>query len=654
MSIRLSISIMACVLVFTAISATASDSTFSSTRHSKYRALFKTVAADMERGRTQSFEQYQAKLKDYPLYPYLVYAELAPRLHDEPRSDIESFHKQYPNSLLDNRLTSAWLNTLANKGLWNEYVYVYQSSFADNRKVSSSLQCNYLSALIATGKKSEAERVIPLVWLTGSSLDADCDTLFKQWAQTGQLTQDLIWQRIQLALEEKNSGLAFKLSTMLNASNAPIGKLMVEAYNNPAIITHPSRFAADNEYTRDAIIVGLLKYLRVNQSKTISLWEQYKKSHNFNDIQTRTIEQKIALYLANEYTAQSREWLKRSDPHYSNDSVTEWRVRSNLQQGDWAGVLEATERFSPEMQQDAKWQYWQATALTHTEGGNQKANEIYEKLTTKNGYHNFLAADVLNKPRKVTDSSNSITNTDVKNMEKNPAIQRAVEFYYLDDLTKARSELNYALEGMSDKEHLAVAHIMLSLGWYDQSIRTANNADLKDALKYRFPDVFRDSFTSYAKQNSLKTPWVFAVARQESMFVYDAKSPVGALGLMQVMPATAKQTATKNGIAYSNTSNLLEPQKNIQIGSAYLRNMLDNFDNDPVLATAAYNAGPGRVKEWLQVRSTTDDIWVEIIPFKETRQYVQNVMGFSVLYGHRLNMDKNFSLPPVSAAPPAK
>jgi soluble lytic murein transglycosylase len=220
----------------------------------------------------------------------------------------------------------------------------------------------------------------------------------------------------------------------------------------------------------------------------------------------------------------------------------------------------------------------------------------------------------------------------------------------MDNLTSARAEWNYALERMSDKEQLAVAQIALNLGWYDQSIRTANHAEAKDALKYRFPDAFREPLMSYSKQNSLQSPWVFAVARQESMFIYDAKSPAGALGLLQVMPETAKRTASKNGIPYSNSSNLLEPQKNIQIGSAYLRNMLDFFDNDPVLATAAYNAGPGRVQQWLAVRPTTDDVWVETIPFKETRQYVQNVLAFTVLYAHRLDMDKNVTLPAVSAA----
>lgn len=632
-------------------STQADNSAFTQSRYSKERILFETVSNDLEKGRTESFENNRKQLEHYPLYPYLVYAELAPRLTTLPRDDIENFHKQYAPSLLDDRLTAAWLHTLANQELWNEFVFVYQSTYADNRKVSSGLQCNYLNALIKTNKKTEADRYVPLVWLTGSTLDSDCDLLFQSWAQEGTLKQELIWQRLQLALDEKNTNLATQLASMLNAPSATTGKLMVDVYKTPTLITQTNRFSTDNEYMRDTIIVGLSRYLKTDETKTISLWEQYKSSHHFSEEQIRNIEQKIALALATDFDANARDWLKRSDPHYENDAITEWRVRTNLNSGNWQEVLDATEHFSPELQKDARWRYWQATALTHTDEKDfARATQIYKELTQANGYYNFLAANVLQQPYHVTDSSNIIDNSDVKKAEQNKSIIRAVEFYYMDDLPKARAEWNYALEHMNTKEHLATAQIALNLAWYDQSIRTANHADVKDALKYRFPDAYRDSLQSYAKQNSLQSPWVFAVARQESMFVYDAKSPVGALGLLQVMPATAKLTASKNGIPYSNPNSLLEPQKNLQIGSAYLRNMLDFFDNDPVSATAAYNAGPGRVKQWLAVRPITDDVWVETIPFKETRQYVQNVMGFSVLYGHRLKEDKNIYLPPVSAA----
>lgn len=649
MSIR-SIKGMLCLTLSLCVCALAHGSELSRTRYSKERALFESVMKDLDKGRTDSFDANRHKLANYPLYPYLVYAQLAPRLSTLPRDEVDAFHKQYANSLLDDRLTAAWLHALANQSLWNEYVFVYQSSYADNRPVSSGLQCNYLNALIKTGKKSDADRYVPIVWLTGSSLDSDCDLLFQAWAQDGTLKQSLVWQRIQLALDEKNTALASQLTSMLSSQSQTMGKLMVDVYKTPTLMAQTSRFSADNESMRDVIIVGLGRLLKTNESQAIALWEQYKNSHQFSESQIRNIEQKIALALATDFDANARSWLKRSDPNYENDAVTEWRVRSNLSSGNWQDVLDATEHFSPEDKSDSRWQYWQATALTHTEGKDSaRAEQIYKNLTQKNGYYNFLAANVLKQPYHVTDSSNSITHEDVRKAEQNKSIVRAVEFFYMDDLTKSRAEWNYALEHMNDQEHLAAAQIALDLGWYDQSIRTANHADIKDALKYRFPDAYRDPLVNYAKQNSLQSPWVFAVARQESMFIYDVKSPAGALGLLQVMPATAKLTAKKNGIAYANADSLLEPQKNLQIGSAYLRNMLDYFDNDPVSATAAYNAGPGRVKEWLSVRPTTDDIWVETIPFKETRQYVQNVMGFSVLYAHRLKTDNYVQLPPVSA-----
>ena len=224
-----------------------------------------------------------------------------------------------------------------------------------------------------------------------------------------------------------------------------------------------------------------------------------------------------------------------------------------------------------------------------------------------------------------------------KRISSLPSMKRAYEFHQLGMNTNARREWNHALNKMTTYQMQMAAALAIKWEWHNRAIITMSRAKALDNLVLRFPILFEDLLTKYAKKNSIDRSWVFGIVRAESAFIEDISSPVGALGLMQVMPRTGRSVAKKIGIKNFKKGKLRKAETNVPIGTAYMKMMLDKFDENVVLATAAYNAGPHRVLKWLpkKVCAENPDIWVELIPFNETRKYVRRVLYFSIVYDWR-------------------
>lgn len=322
----------------------------------------------------------------------------------------------------------------------------------------------------------------------------------------------------------------------------------------------------------------------------------------------------------------ARQWIEAlANP---NDSQRGWALRAALREQDWQGVFDAFARLSPKQQSEDHWRYWQARALQAL-GRSSQAQAIFAELANGRGYHSFLAADRISQPYRFGDQPLSVDAQRVAEVARVPAIQRAGELYRLGRGWEARSEWYRGIAGMNGQQMRAAAQLASGWGWSDRAIATLAKSRDYNALALRFPLDHRSSVQQQAESNGLDPSWVYGVIRQESAFIADVRSPVGALGLMQLMPATGRRTARKINARLRHSNELKQPERNIQLGTAYLAEVKQRLGGNPVLATAAYNAGPHRVDRWLPPQPLEASLWVELIPYKETRRYVKAVVAYA-------------------------
>ncbi len=336
----------------------------------------------------------------------------------------------------------------------------------------------------------------------------------------------------------------------------------------------------------------------------------------------------------------ARELLAQLDNERVDEKLFHERVVLALRERDWDTLLRWTEGIPPA--EDAvrgPWLYWRGRALEHL-GRAAEAREYFERAAQQRDFYGFSAHDRLGRPYALNHAALPDDPEARLQVLRTPGVQRAHEFFALGQYTPARREWTHVLGNMTSYQMQMAATLAHSWGWYDRALVTLNKAASYDDLVVRFPLAYREGIEKYATQRGLDPAWVFSVVRQESAFVEDARSPAGALGLMQVMPATGRETARALGMRNFTASQLTHPSTNLPIGTAYLKRMLGYFDGNMVLATAAYNAGPGNVSRWLQAGGCTEpDIWIEQIPFTETRKYVQRILYFSSIYDWRLGRD---------------
>jgi soluble lytic murein transglycosylase len=288
-------------------------------------------------------------------------------------------------------------------------------------------------------------------------------------------------------------------------------------------------------------------------------------------------------------------------------------------------------------QQEAVWRYWEARALKE-----QKqipaANAILVPLSREPSYYGLLAEEELGDALSEPPSYYRPSEDEVRAVKNLPGIQRAMELQRMDLRWEARTEWNWTTRGFDDMQMIAAAELAARQEWYDIAIITAEKTTLTHDFSLRYPTPYRDLMKSSAREQGLDEAWVYGLTRQESRFIYYAKSGVGASGLMQVMPATAKWIAKRLGLNGYHNSKIGQLDTNIQMGTYYMRHVLDQMDGQPLMATAAYNAGPSRAKRWAASQPMEGAIYAETIPFSETRNYVQKVMGNAYFYAHRLGI----------------
>ncbi|HJX30698.1 MAG TPA: transglycosylase SLT domain-containing protein [Thermodesulfobacteriota bacterium] len=599
----------------------------------KQRQYFLDAEDAFKKGNQAKFSKLLTRLKDYPLYPYLVFMDTQKNIRIDREKEILSFISEYESSPLSGRLRKAWLEYLAGQNQWQRLARDFREP------APPFLQYAYVRALLETGEIDKAWAQAEKLWHYKGYLPGECYPVFDFFYAHKKLTPDLVWQRIELTMAQQQTALAVYLKRYLPTDEKPWVDLWVDMFNQPTKILDMDWSKVDRGVAGKILSQAMGRLIRQDTPWAVWAFDTLKAKQDLSQLDLSSIEQEIAQYLAFRRYPQALERMVSLPDHVMTPKLREWRIRAALLRQDWKAVLSGWDHLDVQEKTEPRWLYWKARALAAL-GRSQEASAIYREIAGQQNYFSLLAADRLNQTCHFNHRPLSATEEDMLKFRQEPGIRRVVELVYLGRIGDARREWIFLLKEKGPTQQSAAAIMAHDMGWNDRAIRAAAAAGGCDDLVVSFPLCYAESINRYAGKNSLDPGWIFALIRQESMFVADAKSPAGALGVMQIMPDTGKRIASHLGEPFPNPSLLLSPEKNIKYGTCYLKMRLDDLQRNPVLASAAYNAGPRMVRKWLPIEgSMPADIWVEIIPFFETRNYIEKIFTYKAVYRQRLGRE---------------
>lgn len=542
---------------------------------------------------------------------------------------MKKFLDQYQDIPISQLLRSAWLDHLARKKKWSGFLELYTPQSNIRR------QCNHINALINSGQKEKALKLVEPIWSYGGSRPDDCTPVFNAWRKAGKLTPELVWERIELSMQENETALAGYLKRYLPAKEKGWFDQWLRIHNNPERLSKRGKLRGPDRLHKIILAHGVKRLARRNINTALATWKRLQADNQFPSRLQKRAERAIALRMIRTRHKRSLEFLDQILPQPNDTLLHEKRIRAALFQQKWKLVSRWIQQLPNSLRSNDEWRYWLARSKREL-GQHDEATRLFKQLTTERSFYGFLAADLLAVEYDLRDQPLRIDDSTLKQLESNTGLLRSREMFLLNRFTEGRREWRAATAKMSPEQLKGSAILAHKWGLHDRSIAVLAQAGSWDDLKLRFPLAYRKRVDKRAQEKNLESAWVFAVIRQESAFIQDAHSPSGALGLMQLMPRTARSTARKLKMGSPKKSKILQPDINIRLGTAYLRVVLNELGQNRVLATAAYNAGPGRVRGWLPKKAVPADLWIATVPLEETRGYLKRVLAYTVIYEQRL------------------
>lgn len=593
------------------------------------RAAFKQAYATASQG-GDSWRTLAEGLKDYPLYPYLQAASLEHDLQQTDRATVEAYLRQYPGLIPANDLRRDFLQELARRQDWVDFVAMYQPGLGD------ALSCYALQAQLAGNAKLDFNRDLATLW-AAPALPSACDPVLQAAYDQGLLTPARIWTRIDAAVDAGKAGTVSGIAKWLPPDDAQTAKNLALALNDPTAAATAAKQWPDTPRAREAATLALVRLARRQSTTADTAWQALQGRFHFSPGQRDRVLNALAVFHATDFDTDALARLVNLPASAQTPASREWRVRVALDEKNWQAVLDAIAAMPPTQQQEDEWQYFRARALSEL-GRSDEAQRMYANVAEQSSYFGYLAADHQDAPYALCSTQPLADAQTQQEVLAIPGIRRAFELFAVGMPKQARREWNLALAN-ADAPMIRQAVILANeRGWYDRAVFAFNNGDALRYYPLRFPLASQDGLVPQAQQAGIDPSWAYGILRVESAWMSDAQSGADARGLMQLLPSTAADVARRNGLAWSGGDSLYDPAINIELGTRYLAHMADRFSGSIWLASAAYNAGAARVDQWVDARSKLPpDIFVATMPFKETREYVARVMYYSVIYDWRLH-----------------
>jgi soluble lytic murein transglycosylase len=598
------------------------------------RSLFQLAERALGNGDERTFLSTRQALTGYPLLQYLDYRRLVRNLGAAKPAEIAEFLETHADGPLARMLRNSYLDHLAKERNWREYL-----RFAEyGGPLSTEQTCFRLQAQLQTGQRREALAQVETIWLHGQSQPKACDPVLDAWRAAGLLTTELAWQRFALAVEADQTSVARYLRRYLSSADRPWADRWLELEADPARVTRAGFRAGDHHAADQMLERAFLGLVRKDPEEALGSWNAQGQRLGLDPERQARIQHALALRLALRRLPETLPFMAGLPAAVFDDQLRQWQLRAGLRDRDWNTVLTAVDGMTPDARAEAQWQYWRARALEQLNRSDE-AQRAYRQAARERNFHGFLAADRLGQPYRIGHEPLTLPAAVQEQVARIPAMQRMRELVLLERFPEARREWSHMINDLSPQEQEAAARLFADWGWHDRAIFTVARARSWGDIDLRFPLAFTDLILDGARNQDIDPAWAMAIARQESAFLHDVRSSAGALGIMQIMPATGRSVASAAGVNIRNDSDILNPANNARLGTYYLRRNLDNFGGHSMLSTAAYNAGAHRVRSWLPAAGQVDpDIWAELIPFHETRDYVQRVFAYRVVYAVRLGL----------------
>lgn len=576
-----------------------------------------------------AWARLQRDLGDYPLFPYVELAGLRAKWPHVAATEMTTFLDRYEGEPVTFRLKGRWLRRLAGRGEWRKFLALYSGG------KSVDLKCHHARAMLETGDEHGAFSAAERLWLSGKSQPKECDPVFAVWLKSDRFSEALAWERIGLAMARGNVRLARYLERFLEPGDRPLVAAWRKVHKNPQRVA-TMKLGGDPSRVEEILGHGLERWARRDPDGAARALGKVTSRAELGATARAKVARRIGLAFASQHDPQAIEWFRRVDSAHSDVHMLGWRIAAAVLHSRWSEVIDGIASMPDEERSRERWRYWRARALEAI-GEVDEAREDFESLAQERDYYGFLAADRLDTPYRFDHRPLDVSGETIERVAAMPGLRRALEFLQLERRVDARREWNALIQDLGDEELKAASWIARCRAWYGRAILTIARTPERDDLDLRFPVLYRNIVESASSRRNLAPATVYAFIRQESAFMPDARSPAGALGLMQIMPRTGRMLMRSAGRKLRNRKQLLIPDLNVDLGTRYIRSLLSKMDGNIVLAMASYNAGPHRVRSWLPAEGVVEAAaWIDNIPFTETRRYVRRVLAYSAIYEHHL------------------
>ena len=630
-------------LLFVALLAQGSSARAEDTEAAlrEVRAAFVAAMASVATAPSAPANGDSEALQRYALYPYLQAARLSRQLALIPAraaqpgvgpglpidDEIAAFLTQQGDRPVTRSLRSAWLTHLAGRQAWSTYLEHYRG----DRDTQASLRCHGLAARVALNQTDGLVDELTAAWLTDRSLPDACDPALAWWRTHGGPGEALVERRARLALAAGESGLARFLAKSLPAERT------VPLLQWAALIEQPAReittLIAQPAKTVEpqALADGWSRYARADAEAAAAAFPALVQSRGLDAGTASPYALSVALALSWSRQPRALEFFRLARASDFDERAHEWRARAALWAGDWREVAAAIAAMPEPLRDQARWRYWSARSSEKL-GDAAQARETYAAVVPTDNWYAAHAAARLDRRFTPRLEPLALSDAGIAALAAEPAFVRTRELMRCDMNAEATAEWRAAFEQLPPARQVLAVGLASRWGWHDQAIATAARQKLFNDYDVLYPRPFDTEVQKASRRTGLPEELIYAIIRQESLFRADAASSAGAIGLMQLLPETARLTARRTGLPAPTRSQLTQPAVNIPLGSEFLASLVQRFEGETALAAAGYNAGPNAARRWLPTAPMDLDVWVENIPFNETRAYVQRVAWHALVF----------------------